>query len=113
MRLNDIRVSPHFKLREFQCGCCKTVKLRPELLAMLEELRRLRNSPIVITSGYRCPKHNRAVGGAAFSRHMNGAAADIYAPHAEQITLEAHARAVGFAEIIRGGKKNYLHVACG
>jgi len=36
--------------------------------------------PIIITSGYRCPKHNRskAVGGASNSAHLEGKAIDFY-----------------------------------
>ena len=33
--------------------------------------------PIIVTSGYRCEKLNRAVGGAASSQHVKGEAADI------------------------------------
>ena len=33
--------------------------------------------PIVVNSGYRCPKLNRAVGGVARSQHTKGEAADI------------------------------------
>jgi uncharacterized protein YcbK (DUF882 family) len=34
-------------------------------------------APLVIVSGYRCPPHNRTVGGAPDSQHMYGAAADL------------------------------------
>jgi Peptidase M15/Putative peptidoglycan binding domain len=35
-------------------------------------------SPLAITSGYRPPDVNRAIGGAKLSQHLNGWAADIY-----------------------------------
>ena len=44
---------------------------------VLDPLRELYGKPIVVTSGYRCPKLNRAVGGAARSQHTTGNAADI------------------------------------
>ncbi|MDR1651664.1 MAG: peptidase M15 [Synergistaceae bacterium] len=110
MRLNDIRISPHFKLREFQCGCCGTVKLRPELIAMLEALRALWGRPISLTSGYRCEQHNRAVGGASRSLHMAGRAADISARPDEQKPLRLYAFDAGFTEVICGEEKNYIHV---
>lgn len=47
---------------------------------MLERVRDLLGVPIVITSGYRCPMLNKAVGGAQFSAHVEGLAADIIAP---------------------------------
>ena len=110
--INDIRVSPHFKLREFQCRCCGLVKLSPELLAKLEFMREVWGGPLVLTSGYRCRAHNAAVGGAAGSLHMAGTAADISAGAGAQEHLHEIARRAGFSEIIRGGAKNYIHVGC-
>jgi uncharacterized protein YcbK (DUF882 family) len=37
---------------------------------MLEEIRTHFDRPIHILSGYRCPAHNKAVGGAPDSQHM-------------------------------------------
>lgn len=48
------------------------------LASDLEEVRsRLGNKPITITSWYRPPAVNRAVGGASRSKHLTGSAADI------------------------------------
>ena len=44
---------------------------------ILDPLREAYGKPIVVTSGFRCTKLNRAVGGAARSQHTNGEAADI------------------------------------
>lgn len=44
---------------------------------ILDPLREAYGKPIIVTSGYRCPKLNKAVGGAAKSQHMKGQAADI------------------------------------
>lgn len=46
---------------------------------VLQPLRDKWGAPIVVGSGYRCPKLNRAVGGVASSQHMQAAAADIHA----------------------------------
>ena len=43
----------------------------------LDPLRAAWGKPIRVNSGYRCPKLNKAVGGAANSSHMRGQAADI------------------------------------
>ena len=44
---------------------------------VLDPLRESWGKPIVVTSGYRCPELNKAVGGAKNSHHMQGMAADI------------------------------------
>ncbi len=55
-------------------------KLR-KLAGALEEVRSLLGGvPILVSSGYRCPELNEAVGGATNSAHMDGLAADFTAP---------------------------------
>lgn len=44
---------------------------------VLDPLREAWGYPIKVTSGYRCEKLNKAVGGVASSQHMKGQAADI------------------------------------
>lgn len=44
---------------------------------VLDPLREKWGAPIIVTSGYRCPALNRAVGGASGSQHTKGEAADI------------------------------------
>lgn len=44
---------------------------------VLQPLRNAYGEPIIITSGYRCDKLNKAVGGAKNSHHRYGMAADI------------------------------------
>lgn len=44
---------------------------------VLDPLREKWGAPIRVSSGYRCPKLNKAIGGAAGSQHMKGEAADI------------------------------------
>lgn len=44
---------------------------------VLDPLREAYGKPIIVTSGYRCPKLNATVGGSASSQHVKGEAADI------------------------------------
>ena len=44
---------------------------------VLEPLREAMNEPIRISSGYRCERLNRAVGGVSNSQHTKGQAADL------------------------------------
>ena len=58
-----------------------------------------------ILSGYRCPKHNKAVGGAKSSQHMLGTAADIVV---EGVSVGDVAIAAGAVLGDRGGIGRYL-----
>lgn len=51
--------------------------LRDLVEYVLEPLRIHYGRPIIVTSGYRCPSLNKAVGGAAKSQHATGQAVDI------------------------------------
>ena len=44
---------------------------------VLDPLREAYGRPIIVTSGYRCEKLNKLVGGSASSQHKKGEAADI------------------------------------
>ena len=47
------------------------------VVCVLDPLRKAWGSPIIVTSGYRCEELNRKVGGAPYSYHRLGMAADI------------------------------------
>lgn len=47
---------------------------------VLQPLRDHYGMPVKISSGYRCPALNKAVGGVSRSQHMRGQAADIKIP---------------------------------
>lgn len=82
-------LSTHFGKNEFwcrgleqgTCHCNHSRNINPRLLELLEQLRsNIGNLPLFIHSGYRCPEHNLAVGGARFSQHTAGNAADLAVP---------------------------------
>ena len=70
-----------FKREEFSC-CCGTCGGYPaepdeELVRLLDELRRVVDRPLHITSGLRCPDWNAEAGGVADSGHLSGKAVDV------------------------------------
>ena len=72
-------LSPHFKVREFACSDgTDTVFVSPALVEVLEKVRVHFGKPVHINSGYRTEAKNKAVGGAAYSQHKYGLAADIH-----------------------------------
>lgn len=72
------KIGQHFKVREFACqDGSQVVFIDNYLVTILDILRNQIEKPIHINSGYRTPTRNKAVGGAKYSYHMRGMAADI------------------------------------
>ena len=77
---DQTQLSPHFNAREFRCSCGKSHEtlIASELVDKLEALYTALNcSKIIVTSGYRCPEHDKAVGGTSSGQHTKGTAADV------------------------------------
>lgn len=81
---------------------------------ILDPVRKTYGKPIIVTSGFRSPLLNAAVGGVANSQHMRGLAADL-----QSVDLKALKRAVvnsgvPFDQLIEEHKGNtkWLHVSC-
>ena len=87
------KLSEHFSLHELTASQTATRKniseqftppenvlasLRFLCVNLLEKLRALNNNqPLMVSSGYRCERLNRAVGGKPNSQHLRGEAVDI------------------------------------
>ena len=93
-----MKLTKHFTLEEFTRsstakarGIDNTVPLQfiPSLRNLcekvLEPLRERVKEPVIISSGYRCPALNKAVGGKNTSQHMKGEACDIYVEDVEKL----------------------------
>ena len=82
MKDSDWKYFKNFKKSEYKCKCKgKYCNGYPSEIAMklVMEDQYLRNHfgvAVKITSGSRCKKHNKAVGGVSDSRHMKGLASD-------------------------------------
>lgn len=81
------------------------------LAALLEQVRAVVGAPITISSGYRSPALNKAIGGAANSAHVLGLAADIstnkLAPKA--LALLIRQSGIIFDQLIYEG--TWVHIA--
>ena len=110
----DVQLTPHIHLREVECGCgaCPRTPVDLDHLRRLETLRaRLGGRPIRITSGYRCRRHNAAVGGHPTSEHMDGLATDVVVPGtpADRVADEAE-RMGGFGGLGFGRYDTFTHL---
>ena len=80
----------------------------------LDVIREKFGKPILISSGFRCPLLNKAVGGAVNSQHLKGLAADLVCDDMETL-LSIIRETGGFDQLItehRKGSKNYwIHVS--
>ena len=72
------KLSTNFKVNEFACSDgSDVVFISPDLVKILQQIRDHFKAPVTINSGYRTVTKNKAVGGAAYSQHLYGLAADI------------------------------------
>ena len=93
IRERDEQLSKHFTLWEMmRSGTAVRLNIKNvpdeqekealrQLCQHVLEPLRCRYGAIIITSGYRCLRLNRAVGGVPTSQHMRGEAADIFIPN--------------------------------
>jgi hypothetical protein len=81
------KLTAHFALEELACTQHRELDNAPPpevvgtlrtTAARMEEVRRLLGDRVItVSSGYRCPALNRAVGGARTSAHLTGHAVDF------------------------------------
>lgn len=84
--------------------------------AAMDKLQALRNRlgvPLLLTSAYRSQAHNRRVGGAKASKHLEGIAFDVRMENHDPHEFEAAARAVGFTGFGYYPKSGFMHVDTG
>ena len=74
----NVKLARNFKVKEFACKDGSPVVFIDEyLVTILDILRNKLGKPVIITSGYRTPEWNAKCGGAKYSYHIRGMAADI------------------------------------
>ena len=104
----------HFHPAEFACkgtNCCGGAnEIKPELVDMLDQVRGRLNKPMHVTSGYRCPVHDKVVGGAG--PHVTGYAVDIAVSGYEAFAVLKLALAIGFTGIgvSQHGPSRFIHL---
>lgn len=122
--LKKVRLSPNFTLDEFVVtstgldnipGPQEIENLRLLVENILQPLRTYLNQPIKISSGYRSPMVNTAIGGSKTSQHSKGQAADFSVPGLTNAQIIEAIRALKLPydqvidEQLRG--KHWVHVS--
>lgn len=102
-------LTKNFSVSEFACKCCGVNGMIPVFMSRLQSLRDIYGRPMVITSGYRCEKHNTAIGGHKNSQHKFGLACDIHCLDSnERYKMVEIAVGLGFRGV--GVAKTFLHL---
>ena len=103
----------NFSPAEIACRGTGKLLVNEPALDKLQALRDRLGKPLIVRSAYRSPEHNRAVGGATRSKHLDGAAFDIAMSNHDPVTFEAAARAVGFLGFGFYPRSGFMHVDLG
>lgn len=100
--LSDWDDIKHFKKDEFTCKCgCGLNNIQLAVVKIADEVREHFGSPAIVTSGTRCEKHNKEVGGVSNSRHLQGKAIDMYVQNVSWYDLLEYLRKLEQKDEIR------------
>ena len=127
--MDDIQLTPHFRFFELCATTHKDLAKKNleeakkmmgrmyQLAGFAERVREILGKPMIITSGYRCPALNKAVGGAIFSQHKYAEAIDFKAKGMtdEQVACKLAASDLKFHQLIieHNGKSKWVHISIG
>jgi zinc D-Ala-D-Ala carboxypeptidase len=104
---------PNFSPAEIACRGTGKLLVNEAALDALQALRTALAKPLILRSAYRSQEHNRAVGGARASKHMEGVAFDVAMANQDPETFEAAARAAGFRGFGFYPRSGFMHVDLG
>jgi len=117
-------IAPYILREEYACKCCG--KLPPELydskhfftipykilFEIFKKLRVWHGKPLRIDSGYRCPEHNKAIGGELMSAHLFGLALDMKVGSDQELEMLQAQIEKNFSKVRMGvyKKKLFIHL---
>jgi uncharacterized protein YcbK (DUF882 family) len=104
-------LSKNFKVKEFACSDgSDPIFIDSELVTILQKIRDHFGKAVKITSAYRTPTKNKACGGAAYSQHLYGRAADVKIPGVTPKAVAAYAETLLKNRVGIGVYKSFVHV---
>lgn len=101
---------PSFAPAEMACKGTGRLMVVDDAMDALQALRDDIGAPFIVHSAYRSPSHNRAVGGAKASKHMEGIAFDISMGNHDPVSFMETAERHGFKGIGTYPKSNFVHI---
>ena len=104
----------NFSINELKCRCgCEKYNYDDEFLIRVQAYRYMLGLSMTVTSGGRCIKHNKEVGGAANSCHecesKKATALDFYCTNMKK-AYELACKSGLFNEVIWYQKKHFIHL---
>jgi zinc D-Ala-D-Ala carboxypeptidase len=103
----------NFSPAEIACRGTGSIRVHEDALDKLQALRDRLGKPLIVRSAYRSPAHNRAVGGAPKSKHLDGTAFDIAMSNHDPVAFEQAAREVGFLGFGFYPRSGFIHIDLG
>lgn len=83
-----MKKATNFKVAEFACkDGSDLIKIDSKLVIMLQQIRDHFKKPVIINSAYRTSAYNKKIGGATYSQHIYGKAADIHIEGVNPLTI--------------------------
>lgn len=105
------KVSANFRVREFACtDGSDPIFIDTDLVNVLQKIRNHFGKPVTITSAYRTPTRNKAIGGTTYSQHLYGKAADIKVKGVAPKTVAAYANTLLPKSGGIGTYKTFTHI---
>ena len=115
----SFHLTPHFTLGENLRNDPKRIPhdtaLQSNILAIMREVEKIRvdyGKPIIITSGYRPERVNRAAGGVSNSQHIRGTAVDIRPAQGNVFEFQKWLDQHWYGALGYGAKKGFVHIDC-
>jgi uncharacterized protein YcbK (DUF882 family) len=100
------------KHKEVECKCqypdCHYTLVHDRTIRAFHLVRQHFGEPIIVTSGFRCQRHNKEVGGKATSFHTKGSAIDLKPRNGDLDGLEHYAR-LYFDFVLRYEDMGFIH----
>lgn len=105
------KLSTNFRVKEFACtDGTDPIFIDSDLVNVLQKIRTHFGKSVTITSAYRTPPKNKAVGGQTYSQHLYGNAADIKVSGVTPKKVAAYAETILKNKGGIGIYKNFTHL---